>query len=224
MEKPQQSLRNTIFSLFGFVLFWVLLTDAWGYSERLLPIFHNGWNQYLYGYFSRIIWVLPALGFMVHYGDHKLKTIFSKPKLNRSLTLFLLFMLIYCICAMFIIHHGIWINPSVSLLGILIKFIIVGFVEEIVFRGWGYTALRQKISEKNAVILSTLVFVILHWPAYFIRLGLYHSFDFLGLISQSIVVFLLGMIFCHLLKKSNSLLNPIIAHASYDFFVTLLIG
>ncbi len=36
------------------------------------------------------------------------------------------------------------------------KYVIVGFVEETVFRGWGYNALTKVTTDKNAVILSTM--------------------------------------------------------------------
>lgn len=43
------------------VLFWAVLSDTWGYSERFFSGLSKDWNPYLYAYISRLIWVLPFL-------------------------------------------------------------------------------------------------------------------------------------------------------------------
>ena len=99
----------------------------------------------------------------------------------------------------------------------------VGFVEETVFRGWGYNALRGIVSEKKAAILSTLFFVLLHSPAYFVRCYRLGAMDYDTWIIQSISATVWGIVFCWLLKKSKTIWNPIIAHVVYDVFVTVFV-
>ena len=57
--------RNNKMFVYSFlaisVLFWTVITDAWGYSEHLLTGLPNNWNQYIYGYISRLIWAMPFL-------------------------------------------------------------------------------------------------------------------------------------------------------------------
>lgn len=227
MKSRQLSVQFIIITLFAFVFLWALMTDAWGFSELLFPTMSGDWSKYLYGYISRIIWVLPALGLLSYYGNngtyYDLKNLYTKLKLNRSFVLVILITTVYCFSLMLIVHRGFWLNPGVSIIGVTIKFIIVGFVEETVFRGWGYNTLRQRISDRDAMIVSSILFVFLHWPAYFIKFALFGTFNFWGLINQSILVFLLGMLFCYLFKKSSTLLNPIISHAFYDLFFTLFV-
>ena len=103
----------------------------------------------------------------------------------------------------------------------IIKLIVVGFVEETVFRGWGYNALAQIVSDRQAIIISTILFVLLHWPAYFIKFYRFGTFDFMGIALQSVSVLVWGVVFCMLLKKGKSLWNPIIVHAFYDIMVVL---
>ena len=59
---------------------------------------------------------------------------------------------IYVIVAMFVVHGGIWINPNEIIIGLVIKMVIVGLVEEIVYRGWGYNALKVHTTERKAII------------------------------------------------------------------------
>lgn len=39
------------------VLFWAVLSDAWGYSERFFSGLPKEWMPYPYAYISRLIWV-----------------------------------------------------------------------------------------------------------------------------------------------------------------------
>ena len=125
---------------------------------------------------------------------------------------------------MLINHKGIWFN-SENILGlVLVKYIVVGFVEETVFRGWGYNSLAKIVSHKKAAIISTVFFVLLHSPAYFIKLYRFGAFDFIGLIGQSSSALIWGLVFCWLLKSSKTLWNPILAHILYDLTYVLLVG
>ena len=113
-------------------------------------------------------------------------------------------------------------NNQLSLRKILLS--LVGFVEETVFRGWGYNALSKVTSDRKAVILSTVFFVLVHWPAYFIKFYRFVIFDYPGMLMQTFSTFAYGIIFCWLAKKGKNIWNPIIAHAFYDLALVLLIG
>lgn len=54
-----------------------------------------------------------------------------------------------CSCWMLINHKGLWFN-SENILGlVVVKYIVVGFVEETAFRGWGYNSLSKIVSHKK---------------------------------------------------------------------------
>jgi len=76
--------------------------------------------------------------------------------------------------------------------------ILVGFAEELLFRGMLLTSLEKHIGWKPALILHSLVFAILHltWR----------------IIIEVIFVFIAGIIFGLLFKRSGSLIPPVIAH------------
>lgn len=217
------SLRKIILSLVGFVLLWAVLSDAWGYSEHL----HFNGRTYVYAYFSKLVWAAPA-GWLIIRFQKPLqfgpKELFSHPVWNKSLAITLGASVLYAAVMMFVTHRGFWFNPDVNPALELIKLALVGIVEETVFRGWGYNALSNAVSEKKAVLISAAFFIAVHWPAYIIKLLRFGTFDFAGILSQSIAALIWGILNCWLLKKGKTLWNPIIAHTVYDVLLVFFVG
>jgi len=223
MEK-RLSLRAIILSLLGFILLWAVVTDAWGYSDRFLGFYAGA---YLYAVVSRLIWVLPAVLLIVRYRDCLYigkRELFSRPCFDRLLVLVLIASSAVVVLTMLVRHKGFWLNREVNPLLETVKFMTVGCVEEIVFRGWGYNALVKAISDRKAAIISTALFVALHWPAYFIKWFRFGTFDFAALLTQSFSALLWGLVFCWLLNRGKTLWNPVIAHSVYDLMSVLLVG
>ncbi|MGN1320331.1 MAG: CPBP family intramembrane glutamic endopeptidase [Acutalibacteraceae bacterium] len=223
MDKELDS-KKIVLTLIGFIILWTIITDAWGYSKF---IFNNNVGTYIYGYISRFIWILPAIFLIIRY-NNKLKfkkdELFSRPVLNKSLIITITISLVYIVIMMIINHKGFWFNSEIILWLVIIKYIIVGFVEEVVFRGWGYNSLANTMSHKKAMIITTLLFILLHFPSYFIKILRFGTFDFIGIIGQSISSLVWGIVFCILLKKSKTIWNPIIVHTIYDLMYVLLVG
>lgn len=83
--------------------------------------------------------VIPAILLIIKY-NNQLK--FSKCELYRPLKFDKLLIIVvaislgYVVIGMLINHKGFWFN-SQNILGlVIVKYIVVGFVEETVFRGW----------------------------------------------------------------------------------------
>ncbi len=185
------------------------------------------WKIYIYAYLSRLVWVLPALYLIIRYSENLFlnkKELFFPPCFNKSLIIVLIATLLYVICMMLLSHKGFWLNKDINLPLEVIKYIIIGFAEEIVFRGWGYHALLKVTTDRKAVILSTIFFVFVHWPAYFVKLYRFGAFDFPGMLMQSLSAAVWGLTFCWLVKRGKTIWNPIIAHAFYDLAFVLLVG
>lgn len=223
MEK-RLSLHEILFTLIGFVFLWTIVTNAWGYSDH---IFNFRFGDYIYAYLSRLIWALPAVLLIVRYSNSlrfSSTQCFSRPCLQKPLIIVMIASLICAVVMMLASHNGFWFNKEVVLPLEIIKFVVVGFVEETVFRGWGYNALAKVVSDRKAIIISAAFFVLLHWPAYFVKLYRFGTLDILGIASQSFSALVWGVVFCWLLKKGRSLWNPIIAHTFYDIIFVLLVG
>lgn len=218
--------KYIILTLIGFIILWAIVTDAWGYSNY---IFKNNISigTYIYSYISRFIWVLPAIFLIIKNNDKlnfKKNELFSRPIFNKSLILIIIISLLYISIMMIINHKGFWFNNEIILLLVIIKYMMVGFVEEVVFRGWGYNSLANIMSHKKAMIITTILFILLHIPAYFIKVLRFGTFNFIGMIGQISSALVWGIVFCWLLKKGKSIWNPIVAHTIYDLMYVLLVG
>ena len=221
--KKELTLHKILLSLLGFVMLWAVVSDAWGYSDH----FHVNCGSYIYAFFSRLIWAFPAILLMIRYSDFlhfSKKELISPPKFDKTMIIALLVSLTYVIIAMFIAHKGAWFNREIDPLLEAGKCIVIGCVEEIVFRGWGYNASRNIASDRKAAVWSTILFVVLHWPARFIQLYRFGTFDYVTLLTQSFSALIWGMVFCRLLEKGKSIWDPIVVHSLYDLMCTLLVG
>lgn len=199
----------------------------WGYSDHIFKNGNCNTGTYLYGYISRFIWVTPAVLLINRHGSklrYNRKELFSPPRYDSSLVVVISASLAYVVLGMLLTHGGLWFNSGVSLGLVLIKYFIVGFVEETVFRGWGYNSLASILSHKKAAAISTLFFVLLHWPSFFIKFFRSGAFDFTGIAGQSISALIWGFVFCWLLKKGRSIWSPVAAHTVFDLTYVLLIG
>jgi len=208
-----------VFSLLGFIALWAVLTDAWNYSGLLFSDRLRMAGTYLYGYFSRIIWMAPAF-FLIFRFEQKLfwsgKQLFSRPRAEPVFVIFLVLTSIYGLLSTAGNDHSGHMADG-NLLLLTVKLGIVGIGEELVFRGWGYNVLVKAYPAAVSLAVSACMFVLLHWPAYFIKLLLYGQFDLPGFAAQSVSALVCGLLFAVMLKRSGTLWNPVIAHFYYDW-------
>lgn len=95
--------------------------------------------------------------------------------------------------------------------------LFVGITEEIVFRGFLLRKLMDSFRFWIANTITSLLFVSIHFPIWFYK-GL---FEFPYILNSIITVFVLGIIFGFVYKKSNSLWSVIMIHSLYNFLVSL---
>ncbi|HEX6650820.1 MAG TPA: CPBP family intramembrane glutamic endopeptidase [Pyrinomonadaceae bacterium] len=88
--------------------------------------------------------------------------------------------------------------------------LLIGFVEEVPYRGFVFQKLCDWMSRKSAIAISSLLFVIIHLPGW---LSL-HLFT----IRLGIFVFVFGVLMAILLLWSKSLWAPVVSHSLNDFF------
>ncbi len=209
------------------VLLWAAVSDAWGYSEHFLTNLPNGWNRYIYGYISRLIWVIPFLILIVRSkrkGSISSKEIFGFHFHWKSFLTVLALSTMFVLGNMVFNHGGWWINPNIIILQELFKYLIVGFVEELVYRGFGLNMLSGFLRERTAIVVSSLFFAAVHIPAYFIHWYCDGVFLLTELITQEISGFLFGLIFGMVFGKNKSIWSVAIIHFWYDFIYVLFVG
>lgn len=136
------------------------------------------------------------------------------------------------------ILYGIAVSAVVVLLGIIIyvfskgnihliglntkdlfvAFIFAGFMEEVAFRGMILGKLVQLLGFRKANILTSLLFTFSHMPQSIASGTVLTQ----AVLSSLIFIFLWGIIYGVLVKKSNSLWAAIIPHGIWDCAVHIL--
>ena len=86
---------------------------------------------------------------------------------------------------------------------------LIGFVEEIPFRGFILQKLQERMGFWPANILSSLLFLSIHFPGW-ISLHLFNT-------TTAVAVFVIGFLMAVLFRYSKSLWAPIVAHSGNDF-------
>ena len=93
--------------------------------------------------------------------------------------------------------------------------LLIGFVEEIPYRGFIFQKLSEWFSLPFAVIISSLLFFAIHLPGWL----LLHLFN----VRLVIFIFVFGILMAVLLRYSRSLWAPIISHSLNDFFTAVVL-
>lgn len=107
--------------------------------------------------------------------------------------------------------------PASVLLVILFNTALVGFSEELMFRGAILQAFRHATSIWPAVLLTSVAFGAIH------SLNVFVTGDLKTALIQSSAAFLSGLMFIALRLRTGSLWPPIIVHALWDF-ATFMLG
>jgi membrane protease YdiL (CAAX protease family) len=92
--------------------------------------------------------------------------------------------------------------------------LLIGFVEEIPYRGFIFQKLNESFSFPYASLIASLLFLAIHLPGW-ISLGLFKP-------QIAIFVFVFGVLMTLLLHYARSLWAPIVSHSLNDFFAGVL--
>lgn len=227
INKSKLSIGKIIVSIIFFTLLWTAVTDAWGISSVIFGEDITAWQKYAYDIGSRIIWVLPVFFLLSRYKTDLPLSMKSMFKVKFGFKIFfLVFGLFtsYAFVVMFATFGRFHINPDFRPFRHITFYLVVGFVEELVYRGWALNSFSAFMSNGKAQILSVIFFILLHWPAYIIKLfntGVFLTTNFL---LQSFLVLITGFLFGYVFRKTKSIWTPIILHAYFDLIVKLLVG
>jgi len=97
---------------------------------------------------------------------------------------------------------------------ILSTSLLIGFVEELPYRGLIFQKLNEWWSFPAADLISSLLFLTIHLPGW-LSLHIYRT-------QTAIFVFIFGLLMTILLRYANSLWAPIVSHSLNDFFSAVL--
>lgn len=117
-------------------------------------------------------------------------------------------------------NNNLTLNFNVSLLTFLDISLFAGLVEEIMFRGLILQTLNDVFSFKTANILSAVLFVLMHIPYWYF--GNQFSLSLTCIIYDFIFIFVFGLFWGFVVKKTNSLWTSIIHHSVNNALVTII--
>ncbi len=100
-------------------------------------------------------------------------------------------------------------NPATFVVYFVLVGILAPIVEEIIFRGFVYPALRRIMAVPPAALASALIFAAVHISA---SLG------------GVLMITLVGVVLAYLYERNRSLIPSMITHAMYNSFVLLLLA
>ena len=123
---------------------------------------------------------------------------------------------IYFIPLLIIISVNLWNgfnvnNAPTEILFYILSMLCIGFLEEIIFRGFLYQ-MMVKDSEKSAIIVTTLTFGIGH------IINIFNGADLIPTLFQVCYAISIGFLFVTILRKSKSLWPCIITHSLTNAF------
>jgi uncharacterized protein len=113
-------------------------------------------------------------------------------------------------------HHRINVPYLLRADNILLT-LLVGFIEEIPFRGFLLQKLQPFCGSWGAILLSGLLFAGIHLPLWF----QYPPSVPLPIAFVGVITFI-GGVYGFAFRKTNSLWSAILIHSCYDFAVTLV--
>jgi uncharacterized protein len=204
-----------------FVIYLVLLFTAWTFWAVLIypHAVQLGANTFAYAavisLFHGGIFVLPVLLYL-RWIDHV--NPFQYLKLTQSWKRGLAAGLILALADFLVtwLRTGPphWNPLSVSWNTLINTSILVGFFEEIPFRGFILQKLQDRFPFWKATLISALLFMAIHIPGYLVMqtLSLYNL----------VYLFLFGVVMAIIFLLSKSLWSSIVAHSINDF-ISLLI-
>ncbi len=166
-----------------------------------------------------VLWIIPIFIFIKYYLR---QNPFECLKLNTNIKKGVLWGAIISavhaaiyIAFWYLKNGAIAVDWNVGIRAFLDVVLVTGIIEEIVFRGFVLNYLRNIYSFRTANIVSSLLFVVAHIP-YFMAWG-YFSLPILKIMYEFIRLFVFGLFWGFLLKKTNSLWPCIIHHSANNF-------
>ena len=158
-----------------------------------------------------VIWVVPVFMYL-GYVDRVDPIAYLKLRQHwrRGLLVALIFSLLNFGLAS--LQHGLphLRSAAITWNSILSTSLLIGFVEEIPYRGFVFQKLYERFSLTVATLISSFLFVAIHLPGW-ISLHLFN-------VATAVFVFVFGILMVLLLRYAKSLWAPIISHSLNDFF------
>jgi membrane protease YdiL (CAAX protease family) len=217
----ESTARKSFAPLTVYVLcFFTAWIGGWVYGVYPWAVRAIGPTTFLYAFlsisFRLVIWVLPVFWYLGTIdGVDPWQYLQLREHWKRGVVIGLVLGAINLAGTMIRIPPSAWRGPYITWNSILGSSILVGFVEEIPFRGFLLHKLEERFTFWPALLVSSLLFLAIHIPGW-LMLGAFS-------ISNVVFVFVFGALMGTVLRYSKSLWAPIVAHSLNDFISVVLV-
>ena len=210
------------------ILVYIVFLAIWFVRELWLrPIFSaslGAWGFEVCETATKLlVWTAPAVfGIKYFKGDMAItlrEMLTGKVKWLKYL-LILLGFAAYNVIGAILINGKLSISENFSLPPLISVVLFVGVTEEAVFRGFFLNALLKKVKTWYAVLITALLFLIIHFPIW-IHEGVFVDSVLSG---GFVIIMALSVIFSWAFIKSRNIFVPVILHMSWNLLVTLFFG
>lgn len=215
-QANNKGIKTLIFYLFVFYFVWAL-KELW--VINYFHLFSEITYALLNGLTKVLVWIVPAWLYVKYFlGTNPMNYFHLNFNVKKGLfwgaILSLLYGLLHFSISVFLVHQGTFhfILPLDSYID---GFLVVGITEEMVFRGLILKEINKRMSFWKANFITALLFLFIHYPIW-IHKGVFFHFG------SHIYIFLLGLIFGYIYKKTSSLWSVVLLHSFYDLFINIL--
>lgn len=190
---------NLCFSIIWIVAYVVLFSVADGLSEK------TGYMKSI----TVLVGILLSTIIIIFLKKNNLLEKYGLCSFKGNLKSFLFFIPLLAILTVNL-WNGVKINTSIiNTILFIISMVCVGFLEEIIFRGFLFVSMGQN-SIKSAIIVSSITFGIGH------IVNLLNGANFIPTLLQVFYAIAIGFLFTIMFYKSKSLIPCIIVHAVFN--------
>ncbi|MET4562747.1 membrane protease YdiL (CAAX protease family) [Lysinibacillus parviboronicapiens] len=203
------------------IVYLLLFNTVWTFKELWLMPYINTFevttSVFLNALIKILIWIVPVWLYIKFYLDsnpiHYLKMNNNiKRGLFWGISLSILLFLYFAFQVYFLNEES--FNFKLSLNNYINGVLLVGVTEEIVFRGLILQELSKRFTFWKANTVTALLFLVVHYGIWIYE-GVF--FDFYS----HIYVFLVGLIFGLVFKKTGSFWSVVILHSFHNLFVSI---
>ena len=211
LRKGQGSFLLYLLGFYATWTAWVLL----GYPRLRLLGEHTFRYMLLNVLLRVLVWLLPVFLYLRYVkGVTPTRYLKLREHWRRGLLVAVLFSILNFL--FYVAQHG-WPHfraAGITWNSLLSTTFLIGFIEEVPYRGFIFQQLNEWFSTSIAAVISSLLFVAIHLPGWF-SLHLFRA-------QLAIFIFVFGILMVVLFRYSKSLWAPIISHSLNDFFSVVL--
>ena len=165
-----------------------------------------------------LMWIVPAWIYIKLY-LHSIPISFLKMNVNVKKGLLWGIFLSLLLGAFLILEayffNGVSFHFSLSFDDYLNTLLMAGLAEEIVFRGLILQELDKRMTFWKANLITALLFLVIHYPIWIYN-------DIIFQYGSHIYVFIIGLLFGFVYKKTGSLWSVIILHAFHNYILSII--